>query len=178
MKSSDVRKMQQLARHWVDAQPTVAAFVNAAIPDFHDAQDVLQRTAVALVQKCDDFDPDLPFIAWAVGIAKIEVLRFRREVYRDRLQLDEAALNAVAGAAARISTDAVEMSQTLEKCFEKLTGKPRETFKLYYFDALKKSQIAEMLGVSSNSVFVALHRARTALRRCMERQLGLEGGLS
>lgn len=178
MQPSDVRIMQELARHWVDAQPTVAAFINAAIPDFHDAQDVLQRTAVALVKKADDFDPDQPFIAWAVGIAKIEVLRFRREAYRDRLQMDEAALNAVAGAAARISTDAAEMRQTLEKCFEKLTGKPRETFKLYYFEAQEKSKIAEQLGVSSNSVFVALHRARTALRRCMERQLGLEGGLA
>lgn len=178
MNPSDVKKMQELARLWVDAQPTVAAFISAAIPNFHDAQDVLQRTAVALVQKAEDFDPDRPFIGWVVGIAKIEVMRQRRENQRDRLQLDESALDAVAGAAARVSAESAEMRQTLEQCFEKLSGKPRETFKLYYFDSLKRSRIAELLGMSTNAVFVALHRARTDLRRCMERKLGLEGGLS
>jgi RNA polymerase sigma-70 factor (ECF subfamily) len=177
MEPVDVIKMQEFTRHWVDAQPAVAAFINAVVRDFHDAQDILQRTAVTLVQKSADYDPGQPFIAWALGIARIELLRYRRESQRDRLQLDESALDAVAGAAERMADDSAEMRQALDSCYEKLAGKPRETFRLYYFEALKRTRIAELLGISTNAVFVALHRARTSLRRCMERKLGIEGGL-
>ena len=49
----------------------VAAFVLSIIPDFHQAEDVLQQVAVVLVREFGQFDTSRPFLPWALGIAQL-----------------------------------------------------------------------------------------------------------
>src|SRR6478752_4145777 len=73
---------EQLARLWTEAQPIVAAFILSAIPDFHQAEDVLQQVAVVLVREFEQFDTSRPFLPWALGIARNLVAKSRRDVAR------------------------------------------------------------------------------------------------
>ncbi len=52
----------------------VAAFVLSIIPDFHQAEDVLQQVAVVLVREFGQFDTSRPFLPWALGIARTWLL--------------------------------------------------------------------------------------------------------
>ncbi len=107
----------------------------------------------------------------------MEILRFRREEHRGQIVLDDAALEAVACTATQLPPDTAEIKDALDKCLEKLEGRPRQIFDLFHFRSLEVGGIARSLSLSRNAVFLALHRARPTLRRCMERRLGMEGGL-
>src|SRR6187431_836660 len=75
---------EKFAALWTAAQPTISAFIRTLISDYQQADEVLQRVAVALVRKFDHYDPSRPFGPWAIGVAKYEVLYFRRERATDR----------------------------------------------------------------------------------------------
>ncbi len=75
---------EQLTVEWTKAQPVVAAYISSLVPDFHDAEDILHQVAVTLVQKFDQYDRQRPFVAWAIGIAKYEVLKHRRKIATDK----------------------------------------------------------------------------------------------
>ncbi len=166
--------MQQLAVRWTQAQPTIASFITSLIPDFHDSEDVLQRVAAAVVDKYDEYDPSRPFVAWALGIARIEVLRFRSEGRRDRHVFDDEALDQIAIAYEKVIPDLEEMKKALSQCSRQLRGRARQLLELHYVRGLTPTRIAQQLGLTANAVFVALHRVRVALRKCIESRLAAE----
>ena len=89
-------KAEQFAALWTAAQPTISAFIRTLIPDFQQADDVLQRVAVTLVRKYDQYDPSRPFGAWAIGVAKYEVLYFRRERATDKHLFGDVLVEQIA----------------------------------------------------------------------------------
>ena len=83
-------------RLFVECQPALRAFIQALLPDFSQAQDVLQETFLTATQKADDFVPDSDFIAWVCTIARYKVLEAHHE--RKFLGLTVAAIEAVCAA--------------------------------------------------------------------------------
>ena len=61
---------ERFMRYWTRAQPVVAGYVSSMTPDVHEADDLLQDTAVVLLRKFGEYDPGRSFVAWALGIAK------------------------------------------------------------------------------------------------------------
>src|SRR6266704_5974611 len=76
---------EQFTRRWTEAQPIVAGYISAVVPDFQEAEDLLQDVAVILLRKFPEYDPQRPFVAWAIGIAKLEVHMARRRHARNLL---------------------------------------------------------------------------------------------
>ena len=62
MTAMNQQTSEQLARLWTESQPVVAAYVLSIIPNFHQAEDVLQQVAVALVSEFERFDASRPFL--------------------------------------------------------------------------------------------------------------------
>ena len=48
---------EQFTRRWTEAQPIVAGYINAVVPDFQEAEDLLQDVAVILLRKFTEYDP-------------------------------------------------------------------------------------------------------------------------
>jgi RNA polymerase sigma-70 factor (ECF subfamily) len=170
-------QMQQFTVRWTQSQSAVAAFIATLVPRHHDAEDILQRTAATLVAMRDNYDPARPFVSWAIGVARMEVLRFRQETRRDRAVFDTETVEAIAQAMERAQPDLSDMKSALDKCIAKLKGRAREVFELHYVKNLRPAEIAKQLGRNTNAIFLALHRSRLALRECMERSLGKGGVL-
>jgi RNA polymerase sigma-70 factor (ECF subfamily) len=139
------------------------------VPDFHKSEDLLQRTAVAVASKFPLYDGERPFIGWALGMAKIEVLRFRQESKRDRLVFEPATLDVVACAFEQSAVEISDLRAALRRCLQRLQGRARQVLELHYLQEFNPAQISQRLGISQNAVLVRLHRARTALRECMEK---------
>jgi RNA polymerase sigma-70 factor, ECF subfamily len=70
MTAMDQKASEQLARLWTESQPVVASYILSIIPNFHQAEDVLQQVAAALVGEFQRFDPSKPFLPWVLGIAR------------------------------------------------------------------------------------------------------------
>lgn len=161
-------EVEQLAAHWTAAQRTVAAFVRTLITDFHDAEDVLQRVAVALVRKYAQYDPQRPFVAWAIGVAKHECLAFLRQHRRERLLFDDSLLEKIAESYQREAQKSSPYLQFLEECIQELAGRARRAIQLRYVNNLKAVQIAEKMNISPGAARMLLNRARALLRECLE----------
>jgi RNA polymerase sigma-70 factor (ECF subfamily) len=67
----DVR--ERLTRLWLKAEPSVQAFVFAAVNDVNDEEDVVQQVALTVARRFDEYDGMRPFIAWALWLAKSRI---------------------------------------------------------------------------------------------------------
>ena len=70
MKNFNQQDITDLTLHWTRAQPVVAGFISSMVPDFNDAEDILQRVALVIVKKFNQYDKNKLFLVWAMGIAK------------------------------------------------------------------------------------------------------------
>lgn len=170
-------KTIQATRLWTLAQPVVSAFVISVVRDFSARDDVLQEVAVAVMESFDRYDPQRPFVGWAMGIAQNQVRLYLRRIQRDRLVFDDDVLVQLAVAFEETSPERSQTLGFLRGCLDQLEGRARELCELRYGRDLKPAAIAESLGMSGNTVAKALQRIRDQLRACVERKAAVEGGM-
>lgn len=166
------RDAERLTRLWTEAQPIVASYVFSLLPDFHRTEDVVQEVGVTLVKRFHEYDSTLPFLPWAMGMAKNKVLNARRAVVNDRHLFDEALadhLLAVGSEGTAESRGALR--QALQQCLGKQQGRVAEVLRLRYALNLKPARIAQQMGVTGGAVRTLLHRARATLRECISHQM-------
>jgi len=162
-------RTHQAARLWTLAVPTVSAFVASLVRNFQDRDDVLQETAVAVMDSFDRYDPSQSFVGWAIGIAQNQVRLYFRRRSRERLAFDSEAVDALARSFAE-DHRAQERLDYLGECVKGLDEKARELCRLRYERDLKPAAIGERLGQGANVVAKALQRIRDRLRMCIERK--------
>ena len=69
---------------WTKAQPMIGGYISSMIYDYHGAQDVLQKTAIILIRKFDSYDRSCPFLPWALGVARFEILKHRSKSSKEK----------------------------------------------------------------------------------------------
>lgn len=169
------QEQERFLRLWADAQPAVAAFVHAVVRDPAAAKDVLQETALVLFRRFGEYDGGRPFLAWALGVAKLQVLGFRRDEARSLVTFDTELFEQFTAAWAEQAPAVSQQSVALELCLERMAARPRQLLRWRYFEDLKSEEIASRLGSNGAAVRVTLQRLREQLRECVEKQLRMEG---
>ena len=169
-----MENQEQFTRLWTAAQPKLAAYISALVPDFQEAEDLLQNVAVVLLRKFPDYDAQRPFIGWAIGIAKCEVLMTRRRHARSFLCYQTDLLERISEAYEELSPELDERSRALGECLERIRGRAGELLRLRYEEGLKPGAIAGRVGMAVVAVRVMLSRTRAALRHCIERKVNLQ----
>jgi len=168
--------MHDFTSRWVAAQPAVAAFIKSAVRDIQHAEDVLQEVASKSLINYERYDRSRPFVPWALGIARNEILVYYRKAKGDRLVFDETQLDAIATGYAQVHKSLPERSVALEQCVERLEDRPRNLLRLRYARGLAVKEISSQLGATPNAISRVLYKVRLALKECVERKLCLEGG--
>jgi len=163
---------ERLAALWTQSQPAVSAYLATVLPDYHSRQEVLQNTAVVLVRKFAEYDADRPFTAWAIGVARFELLKHRSKRAGGRVVFSDALLEAAADRFAETAEPQGATEEALEVCLAQLTDRSRKLLKLRYTADLPTEQIAQQVGAKHSAVRVALHRVRKTLRDCIDQRLG------
>ncbi|MEM7232224.1 MAG: sigma-70 family RNA polymerase sigma factor [Planctomycetota bacterium] len=162
---------EEFMAQFVRADRSIRAFLLAASGNLTVAEDLMQNVAVALWQKWPQYDRERPFRAWALGIARIEVLRWRRSEARDRTVLDAGIIDQLAEASDRAADEADRRLALLSDCLTGVGGDAREILNLKYTVGLRSRQIAERLRKGVGAVEMILTRTRRALRECIQRKL-------
>ena len=163
-------------RQWTLAQPVVSAFITSIVRDFTDRDDVLQDTAVAVLESSPRYDSARPFLAWALGIAQNQIRLYLRRCSRDRLLLDEGLVEIVAASFERVSSaEHLRQLEYLRECLAGLEDRERQLFELRYAQDLKPAAMGRILEMHPNTVSKALQRIRDQLRECLQRRAAMEG---
>jgi len=166
-------KLRQATKLWTLAQPRVSAFLAMLVRDFRDRDDVLQETAVAVLESFDRFDPSRSFVGWALGIARNQALIHLRRKGRDAHSFDTETVERLATAFDELPSDEIGRLDHLRECLQTLESRARKLCEFRYGQDLKPAAIAAAAGMSANGVAKALQRIREQLRACIDRKAAL-----
>lgn len=153
--------------------------------DADRAQDAVQDTLLAALQSRDRFMGASTELTWLIGILRHKVLDQLRVVSRDetrqvaveddnaleRMRFDGSGYWTQGPGAWGGPEQALQDSEfvgSLASCVESLPRRLADVFVLREVDGLPSDELREVLGVSSNNLWVMLSRARMRLRECLE----------
>lgn len=157
-------------------QNRLFGYVYSLLGDANVAHDVVQETNLVLWRKMDQYDDSRPFVPWALGIARFQVLSHIRDRQRDRILLDDNLAETLSVEAIEHADHVEAYREALRDCMTVLAPKSRQIIDGRYFRKLPIAEIASQLGQSVGAVKVALLRTRRRLGECIEQsiQQGLE----
>ena len=163
---------------WTAAQPIVGSYIGSLVPDFQEAEDLLQEVALVLLRKFPEYDDQRPFVAWALGVARFEILHARRRHARSFVTAQSDVLENVTATYTELAPELDRRASALRECKRMIEGRAAELIRLRYEESLKPGEIASRLGLAATAVRMALSRARAFLRDCIDRKLKGENASS
>ena len=152
-------------------QNTVYAYLRARLLEPADAEDLCQEVFLRCYLGREKLSRAATVGAWLIGIARnllrehVRRINRRREVAWTELCLELDAL------ASEHETRYDDALLHLPHCLDSLGESAREAIDLRYRNQLRMVQIAERLKRSEGAVKLLVHRARAALRHCLDRKL-------
>lgn len=165
---------QQFSKLWAKAYPAVGIYVTSLVQDYHSAEDIIGRISEILIEKIDQYNEECSFEAWAIGIARYEVLRYRRDQARDRLLFDDDLLEKIGDRCCEVSCEMSSRQWGLQQCLKRLTSRASQALDLRYGENLCYQAIGHQMGMKSGAVRIMLHRTRETLRRCIDRYVATD----
>jgi len=147
----------------------------------HDmAMEVSQKTFISMCRSLSSLQDNARFKSWLYKIA----VNYCREEARKKKGNRSLSFDVVWNQDAEDSPQwesssqrydsperqyqQAEISDILQDALLELNDEQREVVIMKEYEGLKFREIAEVLNISENKLWVMLHRARMALRRCLE----------
>lgn len=154
-------------------QSQLKGFVFSALGNRDDAQDVLQKTNLTLWKKAGEYREGSPFLPWAFGVARYEVLGYLRDRNRERERV--VFHTDVVDMLCDIADTEMELwpdrQQALHRCLESLDDETRHVFAMRYADNLSLQQIAETTNKTIDAIKSLMLRTRKSLKKCIDKRL-------
>ena len=161
----------EFLRLFLQHQRRIYGLILALVPNGPDADDILQETSAVLWQKFGEFDPGTNYAAWALRIARFQVMAYYSTKRRQKARLSDETLDAVVERmAARTEREDVR-SVALEGCLASLPDEDRRLIELRYRGGASVVEVAKRSGRTVEAAYKALHRAHERLLQCMRGKL-------
>jgi RNA polymerase sigma-70 factor (ECF subfamily) len=100
---------RQAMRQWTLVQPVVSSYVGAMVRDRSARDDLMQEIAIAVLESFSRYDPQSPFTAWTMGIARNHIRNYFRSISRNAIIFDDELLVSLADSFA--ATESQELQQ-------------------------------------------------------------------
>ena len=155
---------------FVQNMMAVRGYVLALMPDFSRADDIVQETFITATAKAAEFQEGTNFKAWIFAIARFKVLEALRERGCGRVVLTPEVIEALS-VEDLAEAGVEEYLEALTACLKRLAPQAHRVIEFRYQNAHRPPEIARLMGWTLNSVNVALARARSTLRSCVEAAL-------
>ncbi|PWU13589.1 MAG: RNA polymerase subunit sigma [Verrucomicrobia bacterium] len=176
---------------WVDEHGDyLFKFALVRLRDPVKAEDAVQEAFLAALKSGHPFEGRSVERTWLAGILKNKIFDHYRKAGRETNFTDlefyrgEEGDPFVAGGVGKggwihelgpqewpnpgESLDNDLFWKTYQDCSSKLPQKVAAAFNLRELDGMESKEICALLGISDNNLWVMLHRARMALRQCLE----------
>jgi RNA polymerase sigma-70 factor (ECF subfamily) len=150
------------------------------------AEDLVQETLFAAFRTSANFRGTSSERSWLCGILKNKICDYFRKLAHEVSFTDlefledemshkfvDQCWNHELGPAQwkpepEAALDRKEFWGTFRSCLDKLPERVASVFALREIEGMETAQICEVLRISQNNLWVMLHRARMALRECLE----------
>jgi RNA polymerase sigma-70 factor (ECF subfamily) len=187
-KRGDVHRQQEIEQctQWLaDYGDDLLAYALTRVHDLDVAEDLVQETYLAAFQAVDRFEGRSSARTWLIGILRNKVADFFRRKSRQSLHAIDAEtaspdelFNArgfwqtkpdrwTQNPACALENE--EFWRVFDECRAQLPPAVAIAFVLRELDQLATDEICATLDISRSAFSVRMHRARAALRACLER---------
>ncbi len=168
---------REFLKCFLQEESLLRAYLYGATGKAAVAEELLQIIAGSLWEKWEQYDSGRPFRPWALGMARLEVLKWRQQLARSKEVLSPEALEQLAEAASEYAPELDRRYHFLRECLERLQTRSRGVLQMKYGEGLKSWEIGERVGKRVEAVEMILVRTRRILRDCIERKSAkAEGG--
>lgn len=185
-KAGDARAFESLVRRH---RTPVFNFILRYTGHRARAEDVLQETWLKVVRSAREYEPKAKFTTWLYTIARnLCVDSARKESYRQAASLEAPVAEGDEGrplgeglpdtaASPERGAHNARVRPLLERALSSLPEEQREVFILREYSGIPFKDIAEVTGVSENTVKSRMRYALEGLRRRLA-ELGVDGDLA
>lgn len=150
-------------------------YIRSIVRDEHIAEDVFQNVSIVAVRKCAEIESHEHFGAWMRKAARFESLHELRRRDIAPVMLDATLLDLLEGSWSRQeSAHTADVGNALRDCLESLSPYARQLVSLRYAAGKSGQKLADAVGRSLNTVYVALSRTHRLLADCLRRRMGEE----
>ena len=139
-----------------------------------DAEEIAQDAFIQAFQALPSFNQDAKFTTWFYRIVFNSALMFKR---KNRIQAEDIERSQPAQYVAADTDKNLKISeqrQYIQKAFNHLSPDDVTMITLFYLKEQSLEEIAQVVGISAETVKVKLCRARKRLAETMNRMLGKE----
>jgi RNA polymerase sigma-70 factor, ECF subfamily len=175
MDTQESQQTQEFIVLFANHQRNLLKYLITIVHNLHDAEDLLQQSALVLWQKFDTFEQGTDFLRWACRISYLTAMNFLRTKRLKSIYLSEELLGELAAKQLDRLEKQDRYREYLPECLGKLSQKDREFVQMCYVGAGNFSDIAARIGRTADSVYHSLHRIRRALFNCVQRAIAQEG---
>jgi RNA polymerase sigma-70 factor (ECF subfamily) len=148
-------------------------YVLAMVPNWSDADDIVQEVRIKLWNEFDRYDPDKSFGAWARTLAHYEILAARKKSRRLHAKLGDNVIELIVAEASMRSADGGEDRQSaLEYCLAKIDEVRRAILMRYYGGGETLADLAASVDKTPTATKQLVYRVRRTLAECIDRKLG------
>ena len=154
------------------------------LKNIHDAEDAAQDIVVKMYQYIGNLKESDNFNAWLHKIIQNECITKLRKNKHYKNDLDVETIMDTAFSESLIEKDREflphafaedeSLSKILLDVISDLPGKRRRAIFLYYYEDLSQNEIAEIMGVSENTVASNIIRARSDIKKKLEAKTGMD----
>ncbi|MEW6074475.1 MAG: sigma-70 family RNA polymerase sigma factor [Planctomycetota bacterium] len=129
-----------------------------------EAEDLVQETFLAAIERADDFEASRELVPWLSGILARQARYARRRAAREP---DPARLRERVARSPLEEAEAAELTGSLAKALDRLEEPTRQVLLLRLRHGLAPAEIAHLRGESPGAVRVRVHRGMEDLRRLL-----------
>ena len=176
---------EPLPKQLENLRPALLRFANLQLRNINQAEDCVQETLLAILEKPDNFAGKSSLRTYVTGVLKFKIIDCLRASQREAPlaledEQDEGDLvdhlfnkngHGIAQpsnwGAPEASLNQKDFFRVLELCLEKLPAQAARVFMLREWLEFDTEEICKELGLSSSNVWVVLYRARLRLRECL-----------
>ena len=151
-------------------QRRIYAYILTLVPNFNDADDVMQETTSTMWERKKDFQPGTDFVAWGARIAYFKILDYRKRLNRShRMVLLEDQFKQISSKALTQSGKADDLIQRLKECLHKLSSRDQYLMHLRYSVGLTVKEVSTRIHKSIRIIYYSISRIHGRLLECIER---------
>ena len=156
-----------LREQLVEALPRLRLYGKSLVPTFADADDLVSKTCLKILNRPELYDPDKPLLPWAITILK----NLRRDEWRAEERKGEfGGPEDISLIPDPLSKNRIESNVELKEIDIRIQQLPEEQREVLVLlgGGLKYEEIAELLEIPKGTVMSRLSRARKALKKLID----------
>lgn len=171
---------------WVDQYADyLFNYAVSRVSDSETAKDLVQDTFIAGLKSAKNFKGDAAERTWLIAILKRKVIDYYRKInskkgkaevrmnYSSQTDAEGDWLEErIADPFSNFENDAMENEElglAIQECISKLPKKQALVFTMKTIEGMETEDICNALGINASNLWVMIHRARTGLMDCLNK---------